>query len=617
MQNNFQQDSDGSFSWYNMGTLMGKRNLAISPNGEALKTIKKALFEYWDKALQEVEMNLIALDKDSVPDLAVSVLVAVLRESKEPDARLSYRTMLIANSIDDLPTERKQIQGFTVDIQVLASEAYDDVMRRVIYSAVRQAFPQVKPEDIHNAGAFLLPRIFQADNEVNLHFLTLALYQPNASKLGVSDANYKPLNAAKAKLDSTLQLKVKYFQPHEMDYSGTPTRADVAIELSSTPSQGNKSRFPTGTQHVTRTTGYVDLLWNQANPNMNNPYMPVMPTAMTNQTYQANLVLTDMRAFQLQTMGSALLALSTAAYVCKDNNFVTALRPVDVGPKRQLMHDIGAIFYEKSVSPDGVPRLLETTPDKFSLTDFANLYQAYFHPGVVLSIDVPRLGENSWLLDVFMQAATGNQDALDYIRHEANVVPNGNFDRFYQQYGGQGRFISHSGNVITNGYYTDETGTMRDIRDVDYLLVAKEMGPHDPTVLSDWTDSFAMTQLDPELREAKRWQIIQQLRPTAVAIGKSDRLNWEPQFIQALCDALAACNCFINTTFHDQYTMQGRANAGYVNGFILSNVNSGIFRAGTFNQMQNMQHQQFHSYAQPQFGTVYQNPIGNGGRWGN
>lgn len=585
-------DKDGSFSWFNLGAL-GRGHVGISPNGEALNYIKKAMLEYWDKTFSgEVQLQLIALDKDAVGDLSVSLLIVALKDEEATGARVAYRAGLVARSVDDLQPKRETINGIPIDVTTVLGEAYDEYMVHVIHKAIEQAFPGVKPEDMYDAGAFIIPRTFEVENDLRLHLLTVEFYQPCRNLLDSTSVNAVPFNVVKARNDSTLSLRIKTHNPHDFNFAGEPVRSDVTIELNSMAFQNNKI-YPTKSQPVTRVSGYVDLLWNQTNPANGNPFMPQMPQFQMGPSYHANFIITDLRAFEFQTLGTTLLALATAAYACKDNNWAAALYPMDQGNGTYPLHDIGAINYELQIG--GKVERIITTPDQFDRNLLGALIHAHFHPGVVLSIDVPRVGTSSWMTNVFVDAALGNIDARNLIRHELNVLTNGNFDKLYK---GDGSFFQSNGNIITNGYYTDNTGVQRDIRDIDYLAVLGETGEKDPDVIRNWSDSYNQIDSAPEYRDAVRVNIQQALRPSFVPVSKSDRLNVEPAFMEALLGSLAACGFNAVVAFDSTQVGTARANASYVNNVIMSNVNSNIFRAGVASHMQQQAHNQYNHYNQ-------------------
>lgn len=570
----------GRFSWLGVGSLSG-RPVSVSPMGEALRNLQNEMSSFWDKNLEEnLNLSMIPVDQNNIPNLAVSLLIVTMKADNKPNSPVAYHTLLVGGSVEDFPSTRETIQGFPVDVMTLTSDAYDSVMKGIVFKVVKQANPQTPDDKLIDADAEVVSRGFDYTSEELLHGLTLNCVLACRTALDTRNDDFVDLSLANVIDDATLNLYVKYHQGHEKDYAGEPVRSDITVDLRAAPRQQQNQRFGGGQQTVSRATGYIDLLWAQ-NQNLSNPYLAAQ-TAMAGynpqlqQTYQANFVLTSVTPVNLQTVPAVLTSLLTASYVCDNNNWIGALRPVYDGTGRAPLHDIGAIGYE--VKPTGEPAAIKTTPDVFQIGNLASLVAAYFHPGILMSLDVPEVGSQSWMLGIFAQAATGNAQAMDYIRWAANHLTNGAFDKHYR---GTGRLVSTNYNIILNGYYSDEKGNRRDIRDIDYLVVAAELGGKDPALLVDYTDSFASVTRDPTLRSCMRQQIIQNLRPSVVWTGKSLRVDFEAAFVEALAMAAQENNFILNAQFPDNNAVvTERAAAGYVNGAVLSNFNSGIFRTG-------------------------------------
>ena len=587
-----QQNVDGTFSWMNIGAL-SNRPVAVSPLGEVLRNMHKALTEYWEKSLEDdLLLNIIPVDRHNVPNLAVSLLIVTMKATNDPTAPVAHHTLLLAGSVEDFESQRETIQGHTIDVITLTSDAYDSVMRGIVQRVVKQANPDVPEDKILDADAETIARNFDYTSDELLHNLTLNSVLACRTALDTTNPNFKDINLVRASNDSNLNLYVKYHQGHEKDATGLPVRSDVTVDLRASLAN-QQQRFGAGHQTVARATGYIDLLWRQ-NPIQNNPYLQAQqmlnPMAAQigqslNQTYQANFVLTSLSPVSLQTIPALLVTLLSASYVCDNNNWIGALRPAYDGTGRPPLHDIGAIGYD--VQPTGTPAPIQTTPDVFNISSLASLVAAYFHPGVVMSLDVPEVGSQSWELSVFARAANGNAVALGYLRWAANQLTNNLFDKYYQELQGSGQYVSTNYNVILNGYYVDDKGQQRDIRDIDYLVVAAELGSKDPALLADYTNSFADSRFDPTLRMDARKRLIEGLRPSVVWTGKSLRVDFESKFIQALSRAAQECRFFLNAQFPDNSAaISERATAGYVNGAVLTSYNSGIFRSGYANVAQ-------------------------------
>lgn len=574
-----------TFTWADVGSL-NTQNLNLSANSAALTTLSRALSDFWkDNLSEKMNLELLELDRNNIQGLGISVLVVCSRENNQENAFVAYHALLIEGSVDQLRPRRVTIGRDNLDVMILPCDAYDAQMISIIDREVRAKYPNAR--GFGNCDVETIHRDFDTSNQELLRRLTLNISMACRNAFNMASATFPDINvgAIAHVPGSRLEQEVKFAHLQEEDPTGLPVRADVTLEMSYVPPANNNALFEVGRVVQTRCTGYIDLIYNPSqvanNPYaMQNPYAPqaAMPTAM----YNANLVITDPANIRIQSMPGILLAILNATFLAENNGWVAALRPVRKPNGQPGMHDIGAIGYDMKI--DGKIDRIDTSPDQFDPNiGLAQLIQIFFHPGLVVSVDIPEAGCNTWALNMFAAAAHGDMEANRQITGALNVLTNGFFEEEYNKLHGNGIHFTGSDNRIHLGFYKDEDGRHSDIRDLDYLAVANIAGARGMVnLIEDWTQTFNNVSESREKRMAARQAIIQSLLPGAQFTGFATRAELSATTVEAAKIALQRCGYQVTPVFpySDLSGIQARARAGYVTGSVLGANTSGIFRGG-------------------------------------
>jgi hypothetical protein len=230
------------------------------------------------------------------------------------------------------------------------------------------------------------------------------------------------------------------------------------------------------------------------------------------------------------------------------------------------MYDIGKLNYEANTenNPSGVGAYVDTKTASFTLDTLATYCSTIIQNGLVISIDVPEAGPQSWYLSVFHAASMGSQQAIDVIMNAANSLTNGNFAKYFQP--GSQIFTGPS-DPVHLGTYLDKNGAKRDLRDIDYLSVIHLTGDKELNTIRSWGDTFVRTDFPSMLRLSERKRIIMGLtRDSAEITGFANRVTFTSAFLDALANGCRDTNISvrINTPMNaDDFNSQ-RAVAGFV-----------------------------------------------------
>lgn len=587
MENALQFDQSGQFDWTNLNQEMIYQ-VNVSPNAMSLSQFDKAMREWWDQNISpDLNIDMFSIDRNSDPNLAVSIMVIVARPENKETAPIAYHTLLIENSIDVLPKRIVNVNNRPIEILQLTSDVYDGFMMKQIENHVRIRFP--KASVFLDADAEVIPRHFDLTKEENIRNVTSNAVLACRSVLVGINPEFKDVNLQNARRNtSTLNQTTQFRRAHEQlqDQTGFPVRSDIVIETTASPTQVPNNYNLQNHTPLTTVTGYVDLLYLDVNNFFTqNQYWAQQQQSNITPVYQSNFVITGMMNHKMQTLAGTLLALVNATNIRENNSFLTTFMPSD--DNKDDMHDIGNIGFDVPIVSDEkgpVYGKLPTTPDKFTMNELAILYTRFFHPGLAFSLDIPECGPTSWMYKVIASAAKGNVSAAAELRRAANILTNGNFDRHYHDVNGTGKMVFSNDNTIFLGYYETKDGRRRDIRDLDYLAVCGLLGKKGRDEIRVYTDSYnGAYSLDE--RVAYRRTLITTNFSKVVFTGRAYRVTFEDAFLYALIKGSLDCSYHVTPQqYTSGFTAYQRANATYINGAVLNTSTSGIFRnAGGIN----------------------------------
>lgn len=350
------------------------------------------------------------------------------------------------------------------------------------------------------------------------------------------------------------------------DLTGIPKRSDIRVQLAGKDRHNNVTHedFYSKPLDLNEVSMYVNLEYDpdQAQPGMQGfqqqqPLPPFVPS----------VVITDVRqspSLQANTPELFTMALSNAYRVTAGMSWANTFYP-SVGREGRDPRDIGALGL---LTPKG--KVLETRTDTFSDQDFRDWMGNMVRPEPDFVIDVDPAGENSlvesYLLDAAMEGP--NQKlANDMLVEAADNLTNGHFSQYFRnQDGTRPPVVLPYGQEINIGYYFDETGSKRDLRDLDVLAMLNYCDG-DLQVFMDWYGTYCNPYMDRleclDLRERfERRFLGQKLHITS----RAQRLVFTPEYIKALDAGVTAAGCAVDvenvTTYMTGQRFTGNPMAG-------------------------------------------------------
>jgi hypothetical protein len=539
---------------------------------EFYSKLKTNLTEVYKQAHEDTEIALIDLDNINEPALAFSAIIVAIRFKRQANLGVAYHVLLLEATGDKLLPRQETINGQPVESLLVTSDALDDVLMTKAHEKVRRAFPT---GPWFNVDGVVVPASFNPDDKYAVHHLALNAGLACSTELSIREPGFADLNLANMANDSSLNVNIGFNRTQIADAVGTPMRSDILINFAS-KKQGSQNKFTSVNSgdkevKVSEVSGYLDLVWNPvATGGVYNPYVQQLQTQT--QKYAARLVITNLASNYSYTPASVLLAMTTALSLRDDNNWIQQFRPTPSKGNEIDMTDIGALNIESNLmnEPNGFGTRIDTKADSFKLEDLGQLVAALIQPGLIISLDCPEAGAQSWHLSVFAAASNGSSAAYRVIYDAANQLTNGAFAKHFPQ--GSSMFVDQN-NRVHLGTWTDRNGNKRDIRDIDHIAVCNLTGERNPQVIRDWSDTFLRTQFPLVQRLAARKRMISGLtNETAVFTGFAQRITFSAAFMDALSKGIRETGMAvrINTPLSGSDFNNQRGVAGFAGAALLA-----------------------------------------------
>lgn len=580
--------SGSMFSSFHSGGLFAAP-ISRGVGSEYYSKLKTSLTDIYKQADSNVEISLIDLDNSNEPALQFSSLVVALRFKSEPDLGVAYHILLLEATGDKVTPINDTVGGpmgsQQIEIYRVTSDALDDVLVKMAADRVRKAFPQ---------GPWLMvdgcvvPSGFNPDDKGAVHQLALNAGLASSTELSIRRPGFQDLNLARVAHDSSMSINIGIQRQQISNTVGQPVRSDVQASFTSKKAnqQGKFAPINSGDKEakISEFSGFVDVLWNPVAPqNTLNPWVNPAMSQMQTQKYMAHMVITNLVSTFGYTPGMVLLSLATALSMRDDGNWIQTFRPLQTGRDEVDITDIGALNIEANLAndPSGVGQRIDTKADSFKLEDLGQLVAAMMQPGLIISLDYPEVGPQSWYLSVFAAAARGSEPAQRIIYEAAQKLTNDSFGRYFPK--GAPMFVNVS--RIHLGTWTDRMGQKRDIRDIDHIAVCNLVGERNPQVIREWSDTFWRAQVPEMVRLYTRKRMITSLtQESANFTGFAQRLTFSKDFLDALVRGIKDTNLPIrvNTPLTGADFNNQRGVASFAAGALLAPGQSFAAPAGSF-----------------------------------
>jgi len=534
-----------------------RRPMARKSTGEVVAKYRDVLFKQMElnfKSGFENAFQMLVLDNNSANVGPLSSILICYNEVNAGQRYAAIYTLLVEGSCSGLNPRILNFGNRNVEIDTVAGDVYNEHLWAAIESHVTSAYG-VKLM-LLDAGQMVLPKELSPDDTEHLRRVVFNATQAcfTVMEQAVGNRDHIFTIADIDKINEALVARVDYNPGDAESATGEPIRSDVRISL-----QGSIAKSAAGGFEQARDLivldGYVELVYSPPPP-------PVPGQIPITQYYYPRFVITradteiDAITFEWQ-----LLALAQASLLSWNMGWSGVYRNRHA-VKNIDTRDIGAIGWEVNLSDDpaAAPQRVDTKAKSFGDQQLYQLISTTIHDRLIYAMDIEEVGELSWIHQAYIGSANKDINAYNLIIEAADQLTNGHFRQFFNF----GHPICYdNNNRIHMGFYPDEEGIRRDIRNIDPLGLLNIAGKTDPEVVVKWSESLDNMTIPMEIRLETRANILKAIFPRVLNIkGYGRRITFDPHFMASLNSACAAAGLDIrpNNLIQDYSGMGVRGN---------------------------------------------------------
>jgi hypothetical protein len=463
---------------------------------------------------------------------------------------LNYSAIVVAETLNDLTTahilmvERtgdyppvlvENISGIRYELIRTPADALDDKYVTSAQQAVAEAL-KVDTSSVVIVDGTLVPSEFDPANEALFQDLLANTFNAIHSELNIRVTNYKGMNISNiinANRNGKFLINL-YFNSEDnnfVDQTGMPIRQDICVSLSYKVNQSNNNRSVNQGNdlvEIVRTYGYIDFEWAPT----------VINNMMATQKFIPNFVITHIDSRVAPTPDVLMLGVASVLAVNEDMNWMQAFRPMPVRKNEIDLNDIGALNIEGNLenSPNGFGKKYDTKAKSFTVAELNKFIQTLVRPNIIVSIDVPKAGPETWFTSVLQYIKFRNsKEAYDRVNEYLTTLTNGNYVPANVP------MFADISNKIHGGYYKTKDG-IRDIRHLNsYLAVANFVADtnQNPALIAQYTNTLYNSSIPAELRAAERKKYLDEMsNKTAVYKQFYDRMTFSAGFLVSMVNSL-------------------------------------------------------------------------------
>ncbi len=561
---------------------------ALSPNitrggtsERAAQFIKTAteILEADKTTTNRYKMITLTPEQDSV----ALTTIAIARSEKNP----AGQDIVVVHSLivegGKIEPRKFNVNGFhqtQIQIESTAGDTYTETYWQILTGKLSKFYNNAVFEDAHANIIASEVDLKEATSVRNI--LSAATTAVDNTLDLFTNPNRFVLTHNDIKSDQQLRLtSTMDFNPTEaLTSNGLPIRSDIAITTALVPvANWQQKDFTNPKLNLVTTDLYVDLAYvGNAQQSMGGfgqqAYNPYMMNAY--KTYAPRVVITNIDSQYTMSTEMMVLGIINATLLSNQQSWIAGFRNKTTASGGPGIRNIAAVGYE-------VPGLVE----KPSLVDVGavsipDLVNTVCHDQLIYSLDVPEIGDNSYIENIFIAAANGDLQAYNAIITACNNLTNNMFGQMWQS--GNAILVDDKCRIHNGYFYFDNKAV--DFRELDYLAILGLFGERNPENVIAYANTFrpdATTELQ---RLEERYRILQLAEGAGHMHlkGYSRRLTFTSQFIAALLGAfthagltISLDNGHYDNTTQRRYSMDGLAQ------FAFNPMQAGINYNGLFN----------------------------------
>lgn len=454
--------------------------------------------------------------------------------------------------------------GVRYDILRTPGEALDTkYMEQTIQSVVNAL--KVPADSVVVADGTLVPNEFDTDSDAQVAELINNTLNATHVEIATRVYDYKGNDIPSIlKQYPTGKFVINmHFNSDEsvyLDQTGMPVRQDVCVALSFKTNSSNNSNRSINqgddSIEIVRTYGYIDFEY--SGPTMINGMM-------STQKFLPNFIITHVDAPTVApTPDLVMMAVASVMSMSEDMAWMQAFRPTAARKNEVDFKDIGALNIEGNIeqNPTGYGKKYDTKSKQPNEMELNKLIQTLVRPVMLISIDIPKAGPETWFTSVFQAIGSkGNQVAL---RRVNDFMTNATGGAYVP---GNEPMFDPTVNKIHGGFYKAKDG-YRDLRVLScYLAVANHVNDtnQQPAVLTQYSNSLYSNSVPTVLRAATRRTYIDEMSNRSAQVKQMyERMTFNGQFLTGWVNTLRMVGftpVFSNSgTVNDMFIKRATAN---------------------------------------------------------
>lgn len=571
-----EQHQQRTWSFHN-SNLLGSP-VAAGVGGEYLQKFRQTLAEIYKEIVPGVEVQMLTLNRQNTPALRFSAIIIACRIPEVSVNHVAFHTLILEATGERLQPVMRNIDNQQVRVNLVTSDAFDEVLRKFAFDAVTETYPGAP---VVVAEAMVVPATILPTNKDTIENIARNAAMACFSELSVQTNNFGQLNLAYMEKDVNFTIDVSFGNHQVTDIIGNAQRASVLIGFNSQKKTAGQQgwgvetiNIPDSVSRICELGGFLNPIWApiaQQNPygfgyGNNMQQQQVLPT----QKFAAEFVITSVRTEHATSPAAVLLALSSFLSVVDNDTWIQGFLPRGGSRDRNQVDitDIGALNITANLAGEkdhgDFGSVIDTLPMRSDLREANNYLVSLFQPGVVVSMDCPEVGPSSWYMTPFALAAMGSAENVNRIFDAAMELTNGNFGRHFDVKTPMFR----NNQRVPLGFYTIGEKQF-DIRNIDYVAICNQFQTN-PQMIHEFSNTFVPRQgVSPARNLAIREGIIMQaLNEQATITGYAERVTFSREFVEAFSKAMSDCNLpvSVNTPLNADQLRSGVAAPDFISG---------------------------------------------------
>ncbi len=590
-----QTQKGGMWSFHQ--TNLTKSPVAAGVGGEYFTKFRTAINELFKDIVEGVELKIISLNRQNAQEMRFSAIVVAVRMPKVSSNVAAYHTLILEATGEKLTPRMVNMDNQQVRVNMVTGDAFDDVLQKKAYDAVTAEFPSCH---IYSADAMVVPGHVQppvstavGTGNMSADFENVARNAALAcvSTINGVTGNFGDLNLAQMDPDCRFVIDVTFGNHQVVDIVGNPQRASVLINYTSQKKNANNFtglrtvNVADSVAQICELSGFLQPIWSPLHQHQNFGFQPAgynqnLPT----QSFVAELVLTSVRTEFATSPAAVLMAISSVLALVDGDTWIQGFLPKSKGVTKGDVDivNIGALNIPANIHREedlgGFGR--EVNIEKFA-NDIpkVNAYlTALFRQGLVISMDCPEAGPQSWYLNVFAAAASGDNDARRQIFDALMELTDNHFGSFFDL----DKMPMFTNIVrVPGGRYRASDGSIQDLANIDLTAICN-LYKNDPAVIFEYSNTFVNRPgVSPERNCAIREGIIQDACNQSATIDRySARVTFSDDFVKAISNAISQMNIptTVNTPLNADELRSGVPSPDFVSRSLSSGTST--YRSG-------------------------------------